>query len=105
MLLSDNQQDIPEANGRASHLKNGASAVEPSIPPHPLGIRPLGNKYFTRGKDARDASGAFKALPDEVVAQLLEYLDQRTLRYLGYTCRFLFAHCMSDEVWKTVFLE
>lgn len=76
-----------------------------SIPPHPLGIKPLGNKFFFDGDDARDCIGTLQALPDEMLMQLLEFLDPRTLRLLGYTCRFLFACCMSDDIWRTIFLE
>ncbi|KAK4244803.1 hypothetical protein C7999DRAFT_16965 [Corynascus novoguineensis] len=77
----------------------------PSIPPHPLGIKPLGNKYFSGSEDDRMSIGVLQALPDEMLMQLLEYMDARTLRLLGYTCKFLFACCVADDVWKTVFLE
>jgi hypothetical protein len=40
-----------------------------------------------------------------MLMQLLEFLDQRSLRYLGSTCRFLYAHCGSDDLWKSIFLE
>ncbi|KAL2136030.1 hypothetical protein VTI74DRAFT_5766 [Chaetomium olivicolor] len=80
-------------------------SLGPSIPPHPLGIKPLGNKYFSSVGDARKCMGALQGLPDEMLIQLLEYLDPRSLRLLGYTCKFLFACCMSDDVWKTIFLE
>ncbi|KAK3337134.1 hypothetical protein B0T19DRAFT_348718 [Cercophora scortea] len=106
-MLFSNQQH--EANGSGSHTTNGdghdASSIESSIPSHPLGIKPLGNKYFSAGNDARKAIGTFQVLPDEMLAQFLEFLDKRTLRLLGYTCRFLFAHCISDELWKSIFLE
>ena len=77
----------------------------PTIPPHPLGIKPLGSRYFWDGQDARKCLGLLQVLPDEVIMQMLEFLDPKTLRLLGYTCRFLFACCMSDDLWKTVFLE
>ncbi|KAM7224221.1 hypothetical protein V8F06_000002 [Rhypophila decipiens] len=78
---------------------------ESSIPPHPLGIKPLGNKYLSDGKDARESSGHLQELPDELLSQVLEFLDSRSLRLLGYTCKFLFAFCLSDDVWKTIFLD
>jgi hypothetical protein len=40
-----------------------------------------------------------------MLVHLLEYLDERSLRTLGYTCRFLFAICGSDDLWKSLFLE
>lgn len=91
-----------------SVAENGAvdeSSLGSSIPPHPLGIKPLGNKYISTVGDARNCIGSLRGLPDEMLMQLLEYLDPRTLRLLGYTCKFLFACCMSDDIWKTTFLE
>lgn len=82
-----------------------SNAIASAVPLHPLGIKPLGNKYFFNGNDARNYLGNLQALPDEMLMQLFEYLDPRTLRLLGYTCKFLFACCMSDDIWKTIFLE
>lgn len=81
------------------------SSFDSSIPPHPLGIKPLGNKYFADGDDARKSIGALQSLPDEMLMQLFEYLDAPSTRLLGSTCKFLFACCMADDVWKSVFLE
>jgi len=92
-------------NGTGSHPRDEAQGTDSSIPPHPLGIKPLGNKYFFSGRDARLSLGALRALPEEMLVQLLEFLDQRSLRLLGYTCKFLFAHCVSDDLWKSLFLE
>ncbi len=78
---------------------------ESPIPPHPLGIRPLGNRYLSTGPNARELLGSLEALPDEVLMTLLEHLDQYALQTLGYTCKFLFAFCSSEELWKAVFLE
>jgi hypothetical protein len=75
------------------------------VPPHPLGIKPLGNKYFSSGGDARRSMGVLQALPDEMIMQLFEYMDKQALRLLGYTCKFLFAFCAADDIWKSVFLE
>lgn len=41
----------------------------------------------------------------EVITQLLEYLDQKSLRTLGYTSRFLYAFSLSEDLWKTLFLK
>jgi len=75
------------------------------IPSHPLGIKPLGNELLFEGQSARQCIGTFSVLPDEMLAQFLEYLDSPTLRLLGSTCRFLYAHSLSEELWKTLFLE
>lgn len=102
-----------EANGHGSYSGNGNQTVlpvdlsssEPSVPIHPLGIKPLGNLFLASGPNARNCIGTFQNLPDEVLAVLLEYLDQGIVRKLGYTCKFLFAFCSADDIWKTLFLE
>ncbi|KAF3762430.1 hypothetical protein M406DRAFT_99040 [Cryphonectria parasitica EP155] len=74
-------------------------------PIHPLGIKPSGNKLLAPGTtDAREAIGTFQALPDEVLAQFLEYLDKKSLRQLGCCSKFLYAFSISEELWKTLFL-
>lgn len=110
MLLS---QDVGLTNGshvslRASALLSDGGVVESSpesIPVHPLGVKPLGNQYFASGQPARTALGLMRCLPDEMIQQLLEYLEADSLRNLGSVCRFLFAFCRLDELWKTLFLE
>lgn len=117
MLLSQNLQ---AANGSyAAHrmevnqpngvVPNNGSLVESSstdsIPVHPLGVKPLGNQYFVPGPSARQALGSIGYLPDEMILHLLEYFEEESLRRLGSTCRFLYAFCHLDELWKTLFLE
>jgi hypothetical protein len=75
-----------------------------SIPRHPLGIKPLGNQY-TAASNGKGAIGPLKLLPDEVLAILLEYIDSFQLCLLGSTCKFLYAFCRSDDLWKTLFIE
>lgn len=90
-------QESPEFNG---DVANGSR-----VPPHPLAIKPRGNKYLSAITDARESLGNFGALPDEVLMQLLEYMGKHTLRLLGHTCKFLFAFCRDEELWKALFLE
>jgi len=113
MHLSNDQMKASGLSFRADGTKrhrtmdeDPESLMPSSVPPHPLGIKPLGNKYFAKGDDARKSlNGALRVLPDELLMQLLEFLDQRSLRLLGSTCRFLFAHCLFDDLWKSLFLE
>lgn len=71
---------------------------------HPLGIRPSGNA-FTATVNLKAATGSFALLPDELLAQLLEYLDAPDLLRLGATCRALHAFTRSEELWKALFIE
>jgi len=75
-----------------------------SIPHHPLGVKPLGNKY-TATSDAKDSTGYFRIFPDEISAIFLEYLEAPELLVLGSTCKFLYAFCRSDDIWKALFIE
>lgn len=75
-----------------------------AIPPHPLGVKPAGNQY-TATSIARNFIGSFRTFPDEILALFLEYLDSYKLRYLGATCKFLYAFCRSDDLWKALFIE
>lgn len=75
-----------------------------SIPVHPLGVKPSGNQYAAR-KLARNYVGFFGLWPDEVLAIFLEYLDSHLLLRLGTACKFLYAFCRSDDLWKTLFIE
>lgn len=92
-------------NGIDNEVADEQLDLDSPIPVHPLGIKPLGNQYLSSTVNARRALGQFQALPDEVLSQLVEYFDQQSVRKLGYTCKFLFAFCHSDEFWKTLFLE
>lgn len=75
-----------------------------SIPHHPLEVRPAGNQY-TATSIARNSIGFFQAVPDEVIALILEVFESRDLRHLGSTCKFLYAFTRSDDLWKTLFIE
>ena len=75
-----------------------------TVPLHPLGIRPAGNAY-TAAKNLKSSAGHFSLLPDELILQLLEFLDHRLLLTLGFTCKALYAFCRFDDLWKTLFIE
>lgn len=52
--------------------------------PHPLGVRPLGQSYFSREKNCRDAGlGTLRMIPDEILLQIFEELDPRSLLSLA----------------------
>lgn len=85
-------------------IEESESDSSVSIPPHPLGVKPLGNQY-TATSNARYAIGLFQILPDEVLTIVLESLHPELLALLGSTCKFLYAFCRSEEFWKSLFIE
>ncbi|CAK7266947.1 hypothetical protein SEPCBS57363_002351 [Sporothrix epigloea] len=89
---SDSESNVVEAD------------FDAPLPPHPLGVKPLGNKYLDQGTDAKETTGLFQALPDELLMLMVETLDMGSLRALGSTCRFFYAACIYDELWKTLAL-
>lgn len=75
-----------------------------SIPLHPSGVRPSGNQY-TAQSNAKQRVGSFQILPDEILAIFLEYLESQELLLLGSACKFLYAFCRSEDLWKALFIE
>ncbi|KAI9813102.1 MAG: hypothetical protein M1827_004322 [Pycnora praestabilis] len=75
-----------------------------TIPPHPLGIKPAGNAYLAQ-YNLRSSTGSFGHLTDELIIQLLEYLDLPSLLRIGATCKALYAFANVEDFWKTLFVE
>ncbi|KAI0203892.1 hypothetical protein F4808DRAFT_416187 [Astrocystis sublimbata] len=102
MLLTEDQ-----SHGGAGSLseRDELSAAVDSIPTHPMGLKPLGNLYFSNGPNARGHTGFVGQLPDEMILHVLEYFDSDSLRCFASTCRFLYAFGQLDDPWKTLFLE
>ncbi|KAI0482829.1 Clavaminate synthase-like protein [Xylariaceae sp. FL0804] len=76
-----------------------------AVPVHPMGVKPLGNRFFASGPSARESLGFLGRLPDEMIQQLLEILDAQSLLRIGSACRFLYAFSQLDDLWKALFLE
>lgn len=93
----------PRAESQRAH--EDAVEESESIPTHPLGVKPLGNQYFSEGVNARNSVGSWKSLPDEMIMIIFEHLDAVTLFSLGHTCKFFYAFCHSEELWKALFLR
>lgn len=69
-----------------------------AIPWHPLGVKPLGNRYLCTGSDARASVGTWAVLPDEMLMAVLEHFGKLELVSLGLTCRFFYAFCHPEEL-------
>lgn len=89
---------------KITSLEDDAVPEGDSIPTHALGVKPLGNCFLSECPNAKINSGTWGALPDEMVMLVLEQMDVRSLLSLGSTCKFLYAFCHSDELWKALFL-
>ncbi|TFB06054.1 F-box protein [Trichoderma ghanense] len=76
-----------------------------SIPTHPLGLKPLGNQYLADGPNARRNIGTWATLPEEMLALVLEGFDKSSLLSLGSTCKYMYAFCHSEELWKALYLR
>jgi hypothetical protein len=75
-----------------------------AVPSHPLDVKPSGNA-LTANLNLKLAGGLLSSLPDELLMQLLEYLDQDSLVALGSTSKALYAFCRADELWKDLFIR
>ncbi|KAL2041281.1 hypothetical protein N7G274_005663 [Stereocaulon virgatum] len=75
-----------------------------AVPSHPLGIKPSGNAY-TANENLKSAAGRFSLLPDEVLVQILECLDAKSLRKIECTCKALYAFSRLEDIWKTLCIK
>ncbi|KAL1311686.1 hypothetical protein AAFC00_001790 [Neodothiora populina] len=91
-----------QASSSIEDSEHGQQAT--AVKRHPLGVRPSGNA-FTASVNLKAASGVYALLPDELLAQLLEYLEAADLLRLGGTCRALHAFTRSEELWRALFVE
>lgn len=90
---------------RTNDLNDFSESTSDSIPSHPLRLKPLGNQYLYDGPKARRSIGVWNLLPDEILMLVLEQFDAAALLNLGHSCKFLYAFCNSDELWKPLFLQ
>ena len=84
---------------------NEDASSETEILPHPLRIKPSGNA-FTSSSNLRDTStGLFALFPDELILQVLGYLDADELDAIGATSKGMYGFSRAEELWKPLFIE
>jgi hypothetical protein len=93
-----------EATEPVPSVPNDAGQLD-SIPSHPLGVKPKGNLYLFEGVNARHNTGIWASFPEEMLMVILEYVDKSSLFQLGHTCKYFYAFCHSEELWKALFLQ
>lgn len=104
-LMFSSQQQRKKAQRQIFRMvqNNLNDSEEVAVPPHPLGVKPLGNAYITK-QNIKLAAGYFSHVPDEIIIEILEWLDSDALVELGKTCKALYAFCQQDEIWRTLFI-
>ena len=86
--------------------KFAASGV--AAPPHPHGVRPLGQQMLNDEPNPRDAPhalGVLRALPDEVLLGILGYCDGATLARCAAASRVLRTFCLAEPLWRALYLD
>lgn len=73
------------------------------VPAHPLNVKPLGNA-FTADENIKTEAGSFALLPDELITQIMEWLNPLGLLQLGCTCKALYAFSRQEDLWKMLYL-
>jgi hypothetical protein len=99
--------------GCISHISTShpeTAAADPdmeaiTVPPHPLDVKPEGNAYTAACNLRNTSGGLFSTLADELIFQILEFLDGSSLLHIGATCKVLYAFGSADDLWKALFLE
>lgn len=103
-LTKPQNSRLSTSNGRDGDSTEPVEDISLTVPYHPLGIKPLGNA-FTASKNIKSAAGLFSSIPDEIIIQVLEFLNAKSLLQLGATCKALYAFCHFDEHWKALFIR
>jgi hypothetical protein len=81
------------------------ASLENEIRPHPLRIKPSGNA-LTSQHSLRDCStGLFALFSDELILQLLGFLDSAALNAIGATSKGMYGFSRAEELWKSLFIE
>lgn len=75
-----------------------------TVPSHPAGVKPAGNAYNAT-RNLKSATGILVGLPDELLVQVFEYLDARSLQNIGCTCKAMYAFSRLEDIWKTLCTE
>lgn len=104
MTINTQETAVNTHDKSTTNTENGSTPFFMIVPPHPLGIKPAGNRYTTSG-NAKSAAGLFSVLPDEIIIQILDFLDETLLLRLGATCKALYAFSTFDELWKTLLIR
>ena len=93
---------MPDITSLTSFDGNGQ--IRDVIPCHPLGVKPSGNALLA-SNDLRTTIGTFQLLPDDLILNVLEFLDGHSLLRVGRACRALYAFTRAEDLWKTLFIE
>jgi len=77
------------------------------VPPHPLGVAPLGQLLLLDGdqRNLRDGMGKLSSLSDEILMLLLDCCSADSLARCGCASRGLRVFCLSEDLWRARLLE
>jgi hypothetical protein len=74
--------------------------------PHPLGVRPLGDRLLGDAPNLRDGLGALlRILADETLLQVLSHLTPEALSSCACTCAALRVLASTEDLWRACCLE
>ncbi|TID28111.1 hypothetical protein CANINC_002703 [Pichia inconspicua] len=77
------------------------------ISKHPLGVKPSANAFLADSKDLeriRESAGTlFNRLPDDIILQILSYLDVIDLVNASHVSKFWYAYATFDDLWRTIY--
>jgi hypothetical protein len=74
-----------------------------SVPPHPIGVNPMGNalmKEVTDRVDREKSLGQLRVLADGQLLNIVEMLDPTSLIALSQCSRALYCFASDPEIWK-----
>lgn len=78
---------------------------------HPYGVKPLGNLLLSAeertsfGRKRIESLGEFSRFTDELILEILSYLDGYSLARAVCSSRFLYCFASAEEFWRSLVIE
>lgn len=100
--------DEPTAKRRKIDFKHlTIPSNEHTLEKHPLNIKPSGNQILASDGQLLDMSNStgtfFRHLPDDLIVQILTYLDKDSLLKLSHVSKFFYGFTTFEEIWRNMY--
>ncbi|ODV62613.1 Clavaminate synthase-like protein, partial [Ascoidea rubescens DSM 1968] len=88
-----------------------------SIKPHPLNVKPSGNKFFLEispdqrykqkiTEKRKKQLGYLVSFPDDLIFKILSYVNSpKDLLTLSHVSKIIYCYCSNEELWKNIYLK
>ncbi|CAK9160835.1 unnamed protein product [Ilex paraguariensis] len=105
-FISETQESKPHQISENEDTEEGFN-LKTSAPSHSHGVQPLGNLFFSPSfNNSRNTGlGNLQTLSDELVLEILGFLDGTHLGILSTVSKSLYVFCNHEPLWRNLVLE